>query len=79
MAEYNINSQDPLEMVRAIREKIYEETKHMTTEERMDYTDQKAVACRHLMQEMSPDDSNLAWLRDDGQYQPFMCDRLSAG
>jgi len=33
MPEYNINSDNPLEVVRAIREKIYEETKEMTSEE----------------------------------------------
>ena len=35
MPEYDINSTDPLEVVWAIREEIYEETKDMTTQERM--------------------------------------------
>ena len=32
--KYDINSNDPLEMIWAIREKIYAETKDMTREER---------------------------------------------
>lgn len=33
MSEYDIHSDDPMEMIRAVREKIYEETKEMTNEE----------------------------------------------
>ena len=32
--KYDINSDDPLEMIWAVREKIYDETKGMTREER---------------------------------------------
>ena len=32
--KYDINSDDPLEMIWAVREKIYEETKGMTREEK---------------------------------------------
>jgi hypothetical protein len=70
MPEYDINSKDPLEMVRAVREKIYEETKHMTVEERMEYTNKKATACRCQMQEINLDDCDLSWLRNEnGQNQ----------
>ena len=37
MPEYSIDSDNPLEMIWAIREKIYEETKDMTREERSNY------------------------------------------
>jgi hypothetical protein len=62
MPEYDINSDNPLEMVWAIREKIYEETKHMTQEERMTRTSQQAAECRRMMQEINPDDYDLSFL-----------------
>ncbi|MCL2119334.1 MAG: hypothetical protein FWH27_13010 [Planctomycetaceae bacterium] len=63
MPEHDINSSDPLEMVRAIREKIYEETKHMTIDERMEYTERSAAECRRIMQEINPDDFDLPFRR----------------
>ena len=63
MPEYDINSPNPVEMVRAIREKIYEETKDMTIEERMEYTERHAAECRRKMQEINPDDYDLPFLR----------------
>ncbi len=33
MPEHDINSDDPMEMIWAVREKIYEETKDMSNEE----------------------------------------------
>ena len=62
MPKYDINSPDPLEMVWAIREKIYEETKHMTIKERMEYTERSAAECRRMMQEINPDDYDLSFL-----------------
>jgi len=62
MPEYDINSDNPVEMVRAIREKIYEETKYMTIEERMEYTERHAEECRRKMQEINPDDYDLSFL-----------------
>ena len=62
MQKYDIHSKDPLEMVWAIREKIYEETKHMTVEERMEYTERQAAECRRKMQEINPDDYDLSFL-----------------
>ena len=62
MPEYDINSDNPLEVVWAIREKIYEETKHMTVEERMEYTERQAAKCRREMQEINPDDYDLSFL-----------------
>jgi len=63
MPEHNINSDNPLEVVRAIREKIYEKTKDMTVEERMEHTRQQAAECRRQMQEINPDDFDLSFLR----------------
>ena len=72
MTEHNINSPNPIERVWAIREKIYEETKHMTLDERMAYTNQKAVVCRRQMQEIASEDCDLSWLQDGSvQYQPL--------
>jgi len=61
--EYDINSPDPLEMVRAIREKIYEETKHMTIDELMEYTERGAAECRRMMKDINPDDYDLPFRR----------------
>ena len=63
MPEYDINSTDPLEQLRAIREKIYEDIKDMTIEERMEYTERSAAECRRLMKEINPDDYDLPFLR----------------
>ena len=60
--EYDINSNDPVEVVRAIGEKIYEETKHMTQEERMARTSRQAEECWREMQEINPDDYDLSFL-----------------
>ena len=61
--EYDINSNDPVEVVRAIREKIYEETKHMTQEERMARTRRHADECWRKMQEINLDDYDFSFLR----------------
>ena len=63
MPEYDINSKDPVEMFRAIREQIYDETKHMTIEELMEYTRQGAEECRRLQRERKPGNCDLSWLR----------------
>jgi len=63
MPEYDINSDNPLEMVWAIREKIYEETKHMTREEQMAHLTQQADEARRRMKEINPDDYDLSFLR----------------
>ena len=67
--EYDINSNDPVEVVRAIREKIYEETKHMTQEERMAHTSQQAEECWREMQEINPADYDLSFLRKKEEKQ----------
>ena len=62
MPEYDINSDNPLEMVWAIREKIYEETKDMTPEEEREYTRRQSEAFRRLMKEVNLDDYDLSFL-----------------
>ena len=62
MPEYSIDSDNPLEVVWAIREKIYEETKHMTVEERMAHMNRQADEFRRSMQEFNPDDYDLSFL-----------------
>ena len=63
MPEYDINSDNPLEMVWAIREKIYEEIKDMTKEERMAHLIRQADEGRRMMEEINPDDYDLSFLR----------------
>ena len=63
MPEYDINSDNPLEIVWAIREKIYEEIKDMTKEERMAHLTRQADEARRMMQEINPNDFDLSFLR----------------
>jgi len=67
MPKYDIHSSNPLEMVWAIREKIYEETKSMTMVERMAYTHRQADECRREMKEINPDHYDLSFLRKKGE------------
>jgi len=67
--EYDINSKDPLEMVRAIREKIYEETKHMTIDELMEYTERGAAESRRRMKEINLDDYDFSFLYEKEEKQ----------
>jgi len=62
MHEYDINSDNPLEMVWAIREKIYDEIKDMTKEERMAHLTRQADEARRMMKETNPDDYDLSFL-----------------
>jgi len=62
MPEYDINSDNPLEMVWAIREKIYEEIKDMTKEERLAHLTRQADKARRMMKEINPDDYDLSFL-----------------
>ena len=60
MPEYDINSKDPVEMFWAIREQIYEETKHMTIKELMEYSRQGAEEYRQLKKEVNPNNCDLS-------------------
>jgi len=50
MPEYDINSEGPLKMIWAVREKIYEETKDMTSEEWSEYLRQANERCELELQ-----------------------------
>ena len=53
---------DAVEMVRAIRNRHYEETKSMTVEEKWAY-DQKGIDdFKKLMKEVNPNDYDFSWL-----------------
>ena len=54
---------DAVEMVRAIRTRHYEETKHMTIEEKWAYDQQGIDAFKQLMKEVNPNDYDFSWLR----------------
>ncbi|MCL2347067.1 MAG: hypothetical protein FWC50_02280 [Planctomycetaceae bacterium] len=62
MKSTDIPTDNPLEMVWAIREKIYEETKDMTPEEEREYTRKQSEAFRRLMKEVNPGDYDLSFL-----------------
>ena len=63
MTKYDINSPDPFEWLRAVREKKYEAIKDMTDEERMEYTERGAAECRRMMKDINPDDYDLPFRR----------------
>ena len=56
MKTIEIPTDDPLKMVWAIREKIYEETKGMTPEEESEYSRKKVEEFQQLTKEVNPDD-----------------------
>jgi hypothetical protein len=62
MPEHDINSDNPLEMVWAVREKIYEEIKDMTAEERMAHMSRQADEFRRSIQEINSGDYDLSFL-----------------
>ena len=53
---------DAVEMVRAIRNRHYEETKHMTREEKRAYEQKKVDNFKKLMKEVNPADYDFSWL-----------------
>ncbi|MCL2120025.1 MAG: hypothetical protein FWH27_16530 [Planctomycetaceae bacterium] len=69
MPEYDINSNDPLEMVWAIREKIYEETKDMTAEERRAHMTRQANEFRQSLREINVEDYDLPFLHTKTEKQ----------
>jgi len=77
MPEYDINSDNPLEMVWAIREKIYEETKDMTPEEDREYTRKQSEEFRRLMKEINPGDYDLSFLHKKVETQELEHAELS--
>lgn len=66
MKTIEIPTDDPLKMIRAIRDKHYEETKHMTLEERDEYIQEKADAFyRRMEQTPLPDESVFPFLHGE--------------
>lgn len=53
---------DPVKMVRAIRNKHYEETKNMTTEQRREYDRQKTESFDRRKGQVNPDDHEFPFL-----------------
>ncbi len=60
--QYSIYSDDPLEMVWAIREKIYEETKEMTPQEFTEYIRKGNEDFNRKMAEVNPADYDFSFL-----------------
>ena len=54
---------DAVEMVREIRNRKYEETKHMTREEKWAYEQKGVDNMKKLMKEVNPDEFDFSWLR----------------
>ena len=54
---------DAVEMVREIRRRKYEATKHMTREELWAYEQEGVAKMKQLMKEVNPDDYDFSWLR----------------
>ena len=54
---------DAVEMIREIRNRNYEATKHMTREEKWAYEQKKVDNMKKLMKEVNPDDYDFSWLR----------------
>ena len=63
MKTIEIPTGDPVKMVRAIREKRYEETKNMTREERAEYSRKKLDEFEETRKRVNPADYDLSWLR----------------
>ena len=56
MPTIEVPAKDSVAMFREIREKLYEETKHMTWEEREDYYQKGVDSFRQLRQEVNLED-----------------------
>lgn len=62
MKTIEIPTDDPVKMVRAIRDKRYEETKNMTREERSEYSRKKVEEFKKQMEQVNPDDYDFPFL-----------------
>ncbi len=59
MQTIEIPTDDPVKMVRAIRDKRYEETKNMTRDERMEYRREKLEAFEAFRKRVRASDTNF--------------------
>jgi len=57
---------DAVERVRAIRERHYEETKHMTREEKWEYDQKRYENAEKALGTVSTSKSYDSWLREQG-------------
>ena len=62
MKTIEIPTDDPVKMVRAIREKRYEETKNMTREERAEYSRKKLDEFEENRKRVNLADYDFSWL-----------------
>ena len=62
MITIEIPTDNVVEMVRAIRDKNYEEMKYMTSDEKMEYRKRKSNAFLRLMKEVDPNDYDFSFL-----------------
>jgi hypothetical protein len=62
MTTFDIPTNDGVAMVRAIRDKFYEETKNMTPEEKREYRRNLLDEGHRIMKEINPDDFDLSFL-----------------
>ena len=62
MPVIDIPTNDSVEMVRAIRDLHYEETKNMTPDEKREYDRKQLEEARKTMSEVNPADYDLSWL-----------------
>ena len=66
--KYDINSDDPLEMIWAVREKIYEETKDMSDDEFRSLLRQASEWARNETKKLRPENYDFPFLK--GKYSP---------
>ncbi|MCL2623050.1 MAG: hypothetical protein FWD31_05215 [Planctomycetaceae bacterium] len=62
MTTFDIPTDDGVAMVRAIRDRFYEETKNMTPEEKREYDRKWLEEGRRIMKEINPADYDLSFL-----------------
>ena len=62
MKTTEIQIDDAVKMVRAIRDKHFEETKNMTREERLEYRRKKVEEFNELRKQVNPDDYDFSFL-----------------
>ena len=57
-----IPTTDSMTMIREIRDKIYEETQHLTLEEKKDYYERELKLFQQRSKQLNPDDYDLSFL-----------------
>ena len=62
MSKIEIPTDDGVAMVRAIRDKHYEETKNMTPDEKREHDRKRLEDARRIMKEVDPADFDLSFL-----------------